>query len=173
MLPRVFAAAVVIVQHMPAGFTRSLASRLDAMSQLAVAEAEDASVLREGRVYLAPGGRHFRVELRNDTAHVVLDDSPSVWGVRPAADPLFRSVAAAFGAASAGVVLTGMGRDGAEGLYAIRQAGGGAIVQDQATSTIYGMPHAAAQLAGADRIEPLSRIAAAIAEWVASREVHT
>jgi two-component system chemotaxis response regulator CheB len=169
MLPRDLAAAVVIVQHMPGGFTRSLAARLDSMSALPVAEVDEPMDARPGRVYLAPGGRHIRVEQVGGRVRLVLDDSPPVWGVRPAADPLFRSVAATFGAAAVGVVLTGMGRDGAEGLLAIRNAGGGAIVQDLVTATIHGMPHAAEQLAGADRIEPLARIAGAITDLVAER----
>jgi two-component system chemotaxis response regulator CheB len=139
------------------------------MSPLAVSEVDETTEARPGRVYLAPGGRHMRVELFGESVRIVLDDSPPVWGVRPAADPLFRSVAATFGAACVGVVLTGMGRDGAEGLLAIRKAGGGAIVQDMATATIYGMPHAAEQLAGADRVEPLSSVADAITELVAER----
>lgn len=165
-LPRALGAAVVIVQHMPAGFTRSLAARLDATSQVTVVEAENGSDVRAGYVYVAPGGRHTRLVDDGGGIHIALDDSPPVWGVRPAADLLFRSVAALFGPAALGVVLTGMGRDGAEGLRSIRDAGGGAIVQDQATSTVYGMPHAAVQLAGADRVEPLSGIASAICHWV-------
>ena len=169
MLPRELPAAVFIVQHMPSGFTRSLAARLDTMSALPVCEVDDTTEVRAGKVYLAPGGRHMKLEAAGDTVRCALDDSAPVWGVRPAADPLFRSAAAIFGAACVGVVLTGMGRDGAEGLYAIRQAGGGAIVQDLATSTIGGMPHAAEQLAGADRVEPLSSVAAAIVDLVAAR----
>lgn len=168
-LPRSLAAAVVVAQHMPSGFTRSLAQRLDSMSQLPVSEAEMDATILEGRVYLAPGGRHLRIEANDGEPHAVLDDSPPIWGVRPAADPLFRSVADAFGRESVGVVLTGMGRDGAEGLYAIRQVSGGAIVQDEATSTIYGMPQAALSVAGADRVEPLSNIGAAIADLVGQR----
>jgi two-component system chemotaxis response regulator CheB len=170
VLPRELPAAVVIAQHMPTGFTRSLAARLDSLSHLPVCEAGHHMALQAGTVYIAPGGQHMRVEVHADAPRIVLDQSPPVWGVRPAADPLFRSVADVFGPASAGVVLTGMGRDGAEGLFAIRHAGGGAIVQDKATATINGMPHAAVELAGADRIEPLTNIAGAITAWVMARE---
>ena len=168
-LPRELAAAVVVVQHMPSGFTQSLAARLDSMSSISVVEAEDAAILRAGCVYIAPGGRHCRIVPGADGPRVALDDTAPVWGVRPAADPLFRSVAGLFGAGGLGVVLTGMGRDGAEGLRSIRDAGGGAIVQDRDTSTVFGMPQAAAQIAGADRVAPLSGIAGAIEQWVALR----
>ena len=167
-LPRDLDAAVLVVQHMPAGFTRTLAQRLDALCPLPVAEAEEGARVTHGRVLLAPGGRHMRVVARDGGHVVTLDDSPPVWGVRPSADPLFRSLAAAFPGATVGVVLTGMGRDGAEGLRAIRAAGGKAVVQDQATSTIYGMPQAAMQIAGADRVAPLAGVASAVVELVAT-----
>ena len=167
-LPADLDAAVLIVQHMPAGFTRSLAQRLDGASPLSVAEAEEGTVLRAGCVYLAPGGRHMRVADGAEGPHIALspEDAPSMWGVRPAADPLFHSLAAAFGRNAVGVVLTGMGRDGADGLRAIRAAGGRAVVQDRATSTIFGMPHAAMQIAGADVVAPLGDVANAIASSV-------
>jgi two-component system chemotaxis response regulator CheB len=162
-LPRDLPAAVLIVQHMPAGFTRSLARRLDAVSRLEVCEACHGDVVVNGRAYIAPGGSHMRVELVHGVPKIVIDDqAPPVWGVRPAADPLFRSLARAYGSGCVGVVLTGMGRDGSEGLVAIREAGGSAIVQDRETSTVYGMPQAALRLAGADRIVPLGEVAAAV-----------
>jgi len=162
-LPRTLDAAVFIVQHMPAGFTRSLAKRLDAMGPLPVHEAEQGQVVESGHVYVAPGGHHMRVVDGAEPTIALLDSAP-VWGVRPSADPLFHSVAELFGPRAVGVVLTGMGRDGADGLRAIRDAGGRAVVQDRATSTIYGMPQAALQQAGADRVAPLGGVAAAIVE---------
>jgi len=166
-LPRTLDAAVFVVQHMPAGFTKSLAQRLDAMGPLPVHEAERGQVVQGGHVYVAPGGVHMRVTDGPEPT-IVLDDAPPLWGVRPSADPLFISVARVFGAQAVGVVLTGMGRDGANGLRAIREAGGRGVVQDRETSTIYGMPQAALQLAGADRVTPLAGVASAIVECLAT-----
>jgi len=160
MLPADIDAAVLVVQHMPRGFTAGLASRLDALSRLDVTEAMDGEVLLPNHVYIAPGGAHMTVQATPDGAQVKLTDGENIWGVKPAADPLFESVAAVFGAHTVGVVLTGMGRDGSVGLKAIRAAGGGAVVQDRATSTIYGMPLAALESAGADVVAPLGTVAA-------------
>jgi two-component system, chemotaxis family, protein-glutamate methylesterase/glutaminase len=169
-LPGDLGAAVFVVQHMPVGFTRSLATRLDSMSRLRVSEAYEGEKIEVNHVYLAPGGMHMRVGPGfSGMRHIVLDDGPTIWGVRPAADPLFTSVANEFGRQSVGVVLTGMGRDGSEGLHSIREVGGAAVVQDRASSTIYGMPQAALQRAGADRISALDDVAPAVVQLLAAR----
>ena len=162
-LPGDLDAAVLVVQHMPPGFTRSLANRLDGMSELRVTEAEHGDAVVVNRVYLAPGGLHMRVVTDGPGAwRIALDESPTVHGVRPSADLLFTSVARQFGQASIGVVLTGMGKDGADGLTDIRAAGGFGIVQDRATSTIYGMPQAALLRAGAEHVVGLAEVAPTI-----------
>lgn len=158
-LPVDLGAAVLIVQHMPAEFTRTLAKRLDLLSQLPVGEARDGEPVFNDRVYLAPGGSHMRVVGAPGAANIELDRSPTVWGVRPAADPLFSSMAERFGSSAIGIVLTGMGRDGADGLRQIRRAGGQAVIQDRETSLIYGMPQAALGTAGADYLTPVSEVA--------------
>jgi two-component system chemotaxis response regulator CheB len=172
LVPRLDAgldAAVLIVQHMPGGFTRSLAARLDGMSRVHVTEAVDGEPIVHGRAYVAPGGRHMRVATVDGGPAIALDDSPPVWGVRPAADPLFRTAAAYFGAETIAIVLTGMGRDGAEGVRLILEAGGDAIAQDKATSIIFGMPHAAVTIGGAKRVAALADIPAQVTDLVDAR----
>jgi len=169
-LPDTLGAAVLIVQHMPREFTRSLSHRLDLMSPLPVAEAVDGEAVLENHVYLAPGGFHMTVTGGSGAAAISLDMSPTIWGVRPAADPLFVSAAEAFGGDAIGVILTGMGRDGAEGLRRVRAVGGMAVIQDRDSSIIYGMPQAAMAIAGADRVAAARDIAGVIRDLCRSRK---
>lgn len=171
-LPRTIPAAVLIVQHMPRGFTKSFAQRLDSMCPIRIAEAEDGESVVHGRVYVAPGGKHMTVRDDGSGPVIALDERPAVWGVRPAADLLFHSAVQVFGSSVLAVVLTGMGRDAADGTRAIRAAGGRAVIQDRDTATIFGMPSAALQLAGADCITPLPEIGRVIGRMVAEEVGH-
>ena len=159
-LPASLDAAVLVVQHMPRGFTRSLAERLDAQSALRVVEAEEGQVPNAGVVYVAPGDFHMRVRVDEDgSPRIALSQEPPVWGVRPAADILFRSVAQVYGAACVGLVMTGMGRDGAEGLALLQKRGAATFVQDRETCVVWGMPQAALQAGAAKDAVPLGRLA--------------
>lgn len=154
---------VVAVIHMPAGFTAAFARRLDTLVPMTVKEAEDGETLVEGTIYIAPGNRHVLV--RGGVRRTLsLSDGPKVYNQRPAVDVLFRSAAQTGGASVCGVLLTGMGKDGALGLKAIRDAGGYTAAQDEATSVIFGMPKEAILLDAAQTVLPLPRIG----EWVAS-----
>ena len=156
-LPPDLRVAVIIVQHMPAGFTATLAERLDASSRVSVAEAADGDRPVPGQVLIAPGDRHLELD---DRGLVVLRDGPLVHGCRPAADVTMLSAARVYGRRCLAIVMTGMGKDGAAGALAIKRADGKTLAQDQATSVIYGMPKAAIDLGAIDEIAALSDIAA-------------
>lgn len=151
--------AMVIVQHMPTGFTQALAERLHEVSEIDVHEAEDGESLQMGACILAPGDRHL---VFLDGGRIRLTSDPPVHGCRPAGDVTLRSAAQVFGRRVTGVVMTGMGKDGAEGLAAVRAAGGRTIAQDRATCVIYGMPKAAIELGVVDEVLPLDEIAKAL-----------
>jgi two-component system chemotaxis response regulator CheB len=168
-VPATVSAAFLVVQHMPGDFLQSLARRLGQLSPMPVAMGNHGDTILSGTVYLAPGETHMTVAMANGLPVIRLDGGPAVCGVRPSADPLFISAATAFRGNVVGVVLTGMGRDGSEGLRAIRASGGGAIVQDRASSIIYGMPRSALSIAGADRVVAPRLVGAAVADLLAVR----
>ncbi|MCX6623208.1 MAG: chemotaxis response regulator protein-glutamate methylesterase [Acidobacteria bacterium] len=159
-LPANFRLPIVIVQHMPATFTRLLAERLQSLSRLTVEEAADGMELVPGRVIVARGEHHLRVRRTGKSMVTVLDQSPHVNSCRPSVDVLFRSLAECYRGDVLSAVLTGMGSDGLDGTKALKAAGAYSIVQDQATSVVWGMPGAIAQAGLADRIVPLDLIAA-------------
>lgn len=158
-LPRGLATAVLIVQHMPAGFTRSLAERLDQRSAVPVREAQDGEPVQGGAVLIAPGGLHMKIRRRGGHMRVWLDPEPHATLHRPSVDVLMTSVAKAYGPRSMGIVLTGMGADGVEGLRAIRDAGGRTLAESEESCVIYGMPKAAVEAGVVERTAPLSRVA--------------
>jgi two-component system chemotaxis response regulator CheB len=163
--------AVVVTQHMPAGFTTRFAERLDSLAQVTVQEAADGQRILPGHVYIAPGNWHLEVVRTGANYTCRLNDDPAVSGHRPSVDVLFRSVAASAGSNAIGVILTGMGKDGAEGLKQMRAAGAATIGQNEATCIVYGMPKAAHAL-GATQIElPIEKISGAILERCADRHV--
>lgn len=153
----------VITQHMPASFTPSFAARLDRTCAPQVSEARDGDKLETGRVYLAPGGvAHLKVERVGLDLRCRLVEGDLVSGHRPSVDVLFRSVAQACGGQAVAALLTGMGRDGADGLLALRHAGAVTIAQDEATCVVFGMPRVAFEIGAAERQLPLGRIAPAL-----------
>lgn len=161
-------APIVIVQHMPAGFTKSFAERLNEISILEVLEGYDNLQLKPGMVVIAPGGSHLIVEYdRAKQLICQLSDMPPLHSVKPAADLLFLSVADIVGDTSLGIILTGMGRDGAEGAKAIRQRGGYVIAESSDTCVIYGMPKVAVEQGAVDEVLPLHAISIRIEELAA------
>ena len=159
-LPPGFPVPIAIVQHIADGFTEGLASWLASEARLDVHEGKDGEALVAGRVLLAPTGRHLLV----GDGFVRLSDAPAVDTFRPSVTPLFLSAARAYGPRVCGVILTGMGRDGAEGLRAIRDGGGTTLAQDESTSAVFGMPRAAIELGAVERVLPIDEIPRALTE---------
>ncbi|MFP4342605.1 MAG: chemotaxis response regulator protein-glutamate methylesterase [Cyclobacteriaceae bacterium] len=149
---------LVIVQHMPEQFTRAFAERLNRLSRIVVKEARTGDRVLPGQALIAPGNQHIRIQRNGAQYQVVLDSGPAVNRHRPSVDVLFESVARSAGKNAVGVLLTGMGRDGAQGLLAMHQAGARTIAQDEASSVVYGMPKAAVDLGAAQHILPLSKV---------------
>jgi two-component system chemotaxis response regulator CheB len=153
---------IVVVQHMPVHFTKPLAWRLDSLAQLSVREAEAGDVLRPNHVLIAPGGRHLQLRRTGNLVKVVLRDGAPVSGHKPSVDVMMKSAAEIFGPRLLGVIMTGMGRDGADGCGAIRAAGGYVLGQNEASSDVYGMNKVAYQEGHVDRQFPLSEAAGTV-----------
>ena len=165
-LPGNLPCGVVVVQHMPAGFTRSLAERLNSISEIAVKEAEHDEIIRPGKVYIAPGDYHLRiVPAGGGERKIVLSQEPRVGNLRPTVNYMFDS-AAQFGRDLVSVIMTGMGSDGCEGMKKVKATGGYSIAQDEDSCVVYGMPKAVVDAGLADEIRPLNRIAEAIVDAV-------
>ena len=156
-----FPCPVVVVQHMPAGFTGALAGRLDGVSKVRVCEARNGDILQAGCVYIAPGNYHLRILHEPGVRRIALSDEPPVGNHRPAVNVMYDSVAH-LGRDVIAVILTGMGSDGRDGMRRIKENGGYCIAQDEATCVVYGMPKSVIEAGLADEICPLPQIAGAI-----------
>ena len=161
-LPADLGVPVVIVQHMPPLFTRTLAKTLDDRCPLTVQEAHDGALLKPGCAWVAPGDFHMELKREDVGVRIVLGKGPKEHSCRPAVDPLFRSVANAYREHAFGVVMTGMGKDGGGGAKAIREVGGQIVAQDEATSVVWGMPGFVVEAGLANAVLPLDRIGEAV-----------
>ncbi|MCP9469101.1 MAG: chemotaxis response regulator protein-glutamate methylesterase [Nitrospira sp.] len=160
---------ILITQHMPARFTRTWADRLNDLCRMSVKEAEDGDSVLPGHALIAPGGCHMVLDRNGARYTVRVNQDPPVNRHRPSVDVLFDSVARYAGRNSIGVILTGMGGDGAKGLLVMKQAGARTIAQDEATCVVFGMPKEAIKLGGVDKVLPLGDIAGAVMEFVGQR----
>jgi two-component system chemotaxis response regulator CheB len=153
------APGIVIVQHMPEHFTRSFANRLNELCRVTVKEAENGDSVIRGRALIAPGNQHMLLKRSGARYYVELNDGPPVNRHRPAVDVLFRSTARFAGKNAIGIIITGMGNDGAQGLLEMKDAGAHTIAQDEKSCVVFGMPREAIKLDAADKILPLDHIA--------------
>lgn len=152
-------AGIVIVQHMPKKFTAMFAERLNSLCAIEVREAQDGDRVLPGRALIAPGGHHLVLKQNGTQYYVAVTDGPVFNRHKPSVDMLFHSVAAVAGKQVLGIILTGMGNDGAAGMKAMHDAGAQTIAQDESSCVVFGMPKAAIELGGVDKILPLERIA--------------
>jgi two-component system chemotaxis response regulator CheB len=164
------APGIVAVQHMPEKFTNAFARRLDGSCQLAVKEAEDGDLVMPGRVLIAPGNRHMLLRRTGSRYTVSIVDGQHVSRHRPSVDVLFRSVAQSAGRNAMGIIMTGMGDDGARSLLEMREAGGYTVAQDEESCVVFGMPKEAIQRGAVMRVLPLSRIAADIMAYAGAAD---
>lgn len=166
------APGIVVVQHMPKGFTKAFADRLNSLAQIEICEAEDGMTVTQGRCIIAAGDRHMLLRRGPSGYRVQVVEGESVSRHRPSADVLFRSGAAAGGANILGIIMTGMGDDGAQCLGEIKRAGGHTIAQDEATCVVYGMPREAVNLGHAKQVLPLGRLALSITTFARMHGYH-
>ncbi|WGM90639.1 MAG: chemotaxis response regulator protein-glutamate methylesterase [Candidatus Bathyarchaeum tardum] len=153
---------ILIVQHMPKGFTKLFAERLDKLCSFQVKEAEKGDKIEHGLTLIAPAGQHMTV---SGNGRIKLDKGPNIHGVRPAVDPMMKTAARVFQDQVIGVILTGMGRDGSWGMKAIKEKGGKTIAQNKKTCTVYGMPKIAIEEGNVDKILPITKIPQQIIKW--------
>lgn len=165
-LPKDLGVPVFVVQHMPVGFTKAFAERLNSLCAMRVVEAEDRMAVSNNIIYIAKGGRHMKI---SNSKEIRLTDEDAIWGVKPAVDKLFYSAAEIYGGKLLSVILTGMGRDGALGTTEIKKAGGSTIAEDASTCVIYGMPKAAYETGKVDEVVALDKIPERIVEIVRGR----
>lgn len=163
-LPGNLPCPTLVVQHMPPGFTKSLAERLNTLCELTVKEAADNDKLVAGTVYIAPGDFHLTLRREGSGTYVKLNKDPAIGGLRPAVDPMMVSVSETYGIKTVGVILTGMGHDGAKGMQAIKRSRGLTIAEDQSTAVVFGMPKAAIEAGVVDTILPLPQVAEGIVQ---------
>jgi two-component system chemotaxis response regulator CheB len=164
--PKKFPSPVLVVQHMPEGFTTAFSGKLNSISNLEVKEAEDGDEIFPGHGYIAPGHSHMCLQKKGDIFSLKVFKGNKVSGHMPSIDVLFESVAEYLGSKSVGVIMTGMGRDGAEGLMKIKSKGGYTIAQNEQTSVVYGMNRVAVEIGAVDEIVPLAGIAEKIVEHI-------
>jgi two-component system chemotaxis response regulator CheB len=170
LLPHDLSVPLLIVQHMPAGFTGPFAHRLNGLCSVSVREAVHRDILQPGVVYIAPAGMHMTVDRTSESrASIHLDTHPENCLHMPSVDIMMKSVASAFRNLAMGIILTGMGADGAEGMMAIHRQGGLTIGQDEASCTVYGMPRSCAEIGALTRVLPLTQIPAQIMQATRSR----
>lgn len=157
-IPEDFVHPIFVVQHMPAGFTKAFAERLDEFSKIKVKEAENGENVVSGTAYIAPGNYHMKIQRKDQNVSIELEQSPLINGHRPSVDVTFDSLRACYGNALVGVIMTGMGKDGADSIKRVKEIGGVTLAQDEKTSVIYGMNRQAIEGGGIDQVLPLAEI---------------
>jgi two-component system, chemotaxis family, protein-glutamate methylesterase/glutaminase len=162
------ACGIVVVQHMPAGFTRAFAERLNSLCRIRVKEAENGDTVLRGQALIAPGNFHVLLKRSGNLYHVEVKEGPLVCRHRPSVDVLFRSTARYAGKNAVGIIMTGMGDDGAKGMLEMKEAGAFTIAQDEKSCVVFGMPKEAIKLGGVDKVLPLEKIAAELNELPAN-----